>query len=75
VQKNRYATQKEITAEIGKSERTVKNNNQHATRRIYQIKDMKTMKYWRNILVMIAATLSLASCDRNRVLRQKRRKA
>lgn len=22
------------------------------------------MKYWRNILVMIAATLSLASCDR-----------
>lgn len=25
----------------------------------------KTMKYWRNILVMIAATLSLASCDSN----------
>ena len=23
------------------------------------------MKYWRNILVMIAATLSLASCDSN----------
>jgi hypothetical protein len=28
-------------------------------------KDMKTMKFWRNILVMIAAMLSLASCDSN----------